>query len=500
MDQSLLEYMFGPQTGPTPPEQERQRRLNQAALMRGTANQAGTVSSDPGIDLGQGFGVPSAISPAITQAVAQQQQQPMQPPVQPQMPPQQPAAPQARPRALPQATGGVPPPAAPMGPTGPAGPAAAPTGLAGEEQALRAQEAALQAATRDAMKPGDRSAMEATWRQRQQGGVNSMLTALAAKQAGQGFEPFQAQYLKQAAAADEPMKMTGGTMTKEGFIEDPGYAQELKIKQTQAELAQTQHKLDQNLTRQDRKETEARHEALQLRLARENHASSMAIARLNAGGAGGTATQIGTNPETQGPVFRHKDGSLTHYVNGKEVAYTGSLGPKAGEGKHTEGERTAAGYRDRMVAVEGDINKLAAAGGQPSLITKAVGATKLGRIARPYIESTQQQNYRAVQEDWVRAKLRKESGASIPPDEMEREIETYFPQPGETDPALIQRKAQARAQAVEQMRTSAGTVQPSIAAPVGGASGGWSVDGSPAGGGGSGGWTLPGGWSGTTRP
>lgn len=53
------------------------------------------------------------------------------------------------------------------------------------------------------------------------------------------------------------------------------------------------------------------------------------------------------------------------------------------------------------------------------------------------------QQYTQAQEDWVRAKLRKESGAVIADDEMAREISTYFPQPGDKPEAIAQ-KQQAR--------------------------------------------------------
>ncbi len=102
------------------------------------------------------------------------------------------------------------------------------------------------------------------------------------------------------------------------------------------------------------------------------------------------------------------------------------------------------------------------------MLTKALGGSSLGRITRPFVETSAQQQYRAVQEDWVRAKLRKESGAAIPPEEMEREIETYFPQPGETDPEVVRLKTQARAQAAEQLRSSAGRVEPVVAPRVDG--------------------------------
>ncbi len=60
-----------------------------------------------------------------------------------------------------------------------------------------------------------------------------------------------------------------------------------------------------------------------------------------------------------------------------------------------------------------------------------------------YAVSEPFQLYRQAQEDWVRAKLRLESGAVIGDEEMAREISTYFPMPGDK-PATIEQKRKAR--------------------------------------------------------
>lgn len=60
-------------------------------------------------------------------------------------------------------------------------------------------------------------------------GQAATLNALAAQFAGEGFQPLQSQFLKRAAAAQEPMKVAGGLLTPEGqFLRDPVAAQEKK--------------------------------------------------------------------------------------------------------------------------------------------------------------------------------------------------------------------------------------------------------------------------------
>jgi GH24 family phage-related lysozyme (muramidase) len=61
------------------------------------------------------------------------------------------------------------------------------------------------------------------------------------------------------------------------------------------------------------------------------------------------------------------------------------------------------------------------------------------------------QAYRQSAMQWVRAKLRKESGAAISTPEFEGEFQTFFPQPGDT-PEVIAQKKQARDAALMGMK------------------------------------------------
>jgi hypothetical protein len=136
---------------------------------------------------------------------------------------------------------------------------------------------------------------------------------------------------------------------------------------------------------------------------------------------------------------------------GKPVQGSGGKGG----GNVTEGERNAAGYLLRMHEATKLLDKFEKTGAA-SYGTQAAGAIPFaGNMARRAAMSPDQQQYRQAQEDWVRAKLRKESGASIASDEMDREIETYFPMPGEGKEVRAQ-KRQARQVANTAMQQSAG--------------------------------------------
>jgi hypothetical protein len=76
------------------------------------------------------------------------------------------------------------------------------------------------------------------------------------------------------------------------------------------------------------------------------------------------------------------------------------------------------------------------------------------------------QKYDQAAQDWIRAKLRKESGAAIGKDEMVQEYNTYFPQVGDSAEKLAQ-KTEARRVATLGMQKSAGKAyEPYTPAPA----------------------------------
>jgi len=133
----------------------------------------------------------------------------------------------------------------------------------------------------------------------------------------------------------------------------------------------------------------------------------------------------------------------------------GPLSPAAKPKEPTDVEKSASGYADRMIAAESIVERVGEAG-LPTYATQAAGAIPgFGRYAQSEAMSPQQQMFRQAQEDWVRAKLRKESGAVIAVDEMRDEIRTYFPAPGDK-PETIAQKANARRIATEAMLQQGG--------------------------------------------
>lgn len=141
---------------------------------------------------------------------------------------------------------------------------------------------------------------------------------------------------------------------------------------------------------------------------------------------------------------------------------------RAEGGKPTEAEQKASGFAQRMELsdkllkdIEDKVTTQQLAGKDVGTMYATPRTEALGKIplVGGYLQqkgsSVQQQLYRQAQENWIRANLRKESGATILPDEMEGEIKTYFPKPGDS-PQLVQQKQLARQVTQQAMKTAAG--------------------------------------------
>lgn len=130
--------------------------------------------------------------------------------------------------------------------------------------------------------------------------------------------------------------------------------------------------------------------------------------------------------------------------------------PKAGAAaaKFSEGATKAANFANMMRKAEGEINANAPRDAQGNVVNQGLpkgfwGWVREGIVPEGFINTMRPQEYQEYRQaamQWVRAKLRKESGAAISADEFEGEFETFFPQVGDSQ-ASIDQKARARHQA-----------------------------------------------------
>jgi hypothetical protein len=125
-------------------------------------------------------------------------------------------------------------------------------------------------------------------------------------------------------------------------------------------------------------------------------------------------------------------------------------------GKLTEGETNAAGFAQRMELAQSIFDKLPA-GSQPGAGTRILESVPFvgGAMARQFAQDANTQMYDQAAQDWIRAKLRKESGAAIGVDEARQEYATYFPMVGDTAEKIAQ-KAEARRVVTLGMQKAAG--------------------------------------------
>lgn len=139
---------------------------------------------------------------------------------------------------------------------------------------------------------------------------------------------------------------------------------------------------------------------------------------------------------------------------GMAAAAPGSAGaPFTKTTQASEADRLAAGFSLRMNEASKTIDDLEGRGTH----TGNAGSATFGSLpgVGNYLRSTDNQVYLQKAQDWVRAKLRKESGAAIGEKEMADEIRTYFPQPGDSA-AVIAAKKQSRKIAEAAMQGAAG--------------------------------------------
>jgi hypothetical protein len=168
--------------------------------------------------------------------------------------------------------------------------------------------------------------------------------------------------------------------------------------------------------------------------------------------ADGTVVLLGSRG-TQRPTSLK--GQTKGAAGGVTVGPDGELVVNPDPSKATEGERVSANYLGRMARAEsllGDYqpNVKDYVAARQVMAGGAVASTLANKVL-----SNEGQKYYQAAADWVRAKLRKESGAVITPAEMEQEIKTYFPLPND-GPEVIEQKRQARLQAQEGMKGMGG--------------------------------------------
>ena len=181
-----------------------------------------------------------------------------------------------------------------------------------------------------------------------------------------------------------------------------------------------------------------------------------------------------------GQVLNTKTGQVSQPTDAQGNPIVIDLSAKA-----TEGERLSSGFYMRMsdatstlkqpvtgadgkpILKDGKVVTIEDASSRPELVAEFVGAILPkwmgGQAAQQALTSAVREQYEQAQENWITANLRKESGAVISPEEMQKEIRKWFPVVGNSA-KVIEQKRQARTVAEDSMRRNSGralTIQPS---------------------------------------
>jgi hypothetical protein len=115
----------------------------------------------------------------------------------------------------------------------------------------------------------------------------------------------------------------------------------------------------------------------------------------------------------------------------------------------TQDQSNAAGFFSRMQQSERIIAQIEAEGYSPA--SNKGDYFSAGGTFTNWATSPKGQQYYNAATNWIRANLRKESGAAIGVDEAKQEYATYFPIPGDTK-ETIEQKRQLRQQTIEAVR------------------------------------------------
>ena len=112
----------------------------------------------------------------------------------------------------------------------------------------------------------------------------------------------------------------------------------------------------------------------------------------------------------------------------------------------TESQAKAATFFSQMTSASDELRRLQQEGFDPSSPLSQTAVSLAGTPLRG-VAGQQAQRAKQIQEQWSEAFLRIKTGAAAQKQEVQLNIETFFPKFGETDPQIIAQKERARAQA-----------------------------------------------------
>jgi hypothetical protein len=299
----------------------------------------------------------------------------------------------------------------------------------------------------------DMSALQNFARQQGQAGEQAMLNALAAQYAGDSFQPVQAQFLKRAAAAQEPMKVGGGMLTPAGeFIKDPFASRDAR----RASVERQALGLERQIEAQERAERDRQDRLRQDAIANDFRQQGLSLqqriadmrAADKAGGQVGSFSPAGFTPQGQQVVTNTKSGVsylLTVQPDGTPnyTPYQGAMIPKATFDK----EVTAAGDLSAVARRASTLVDMVEANPDAFGLRSAAVATMPGAVqgyaAKAVGLTPQQLEARSTVLRQAAQEINELYGAALSMGEQAR-ANTFLPNPSDPPEMLISKLKAAR--------------------------------------------------------
>lgn len=159
---------------------------------------------------------------------------------------------------------------------------------------------------------------------------------------------------------------------------------------------------------------------------------------------GGGATKLGVD-DKGAPVYRHtKSGTPFQYdEQGQPVAYKGAIAQPVADKPMNENQGNAMIYGTRAAQAQNVLDSIGVSY-SPIKLDMARGAARIpgGRAAaNTYVLNGNEQMVDQAQRNFINAVLRRESGAVISDSEFANARMQYFPEQGDSDAVLKQKKA-----------------------------------------------------------
>lgn len=150
----------------------------------------------------------------------------------------------------------------------------------------------------------------------------------------------------------------------------------------------------------------------------------------------------------KGPIIKEVNGKIVRIMPDGTSNVLYDSGPNFD--KLPEFAAKSAAFTTRMIDAERNIREtmLDPKKFDPTSMTTAFVRTMPEGFGNYALRGKEHQRYMQAAEQWIRAFLRKESGAAIGKDEFVRDFKVYFPQPGDSK-EVIDQKAQARIRAMQ---------------------------------------------------